>query len=92
MKIKTLIPLILLLLLVVPLTNCGTPKLGETAASVEEAEKILAKQAKVKNKAAKKEKKKAYKRYWKMQSKEAKKSIKRNHRRQKRIARAKKRG
>lgn len=91
MKIKTLIRFILLLFLTFSATNCGTPKIGETASSVEDAEKILAKQAKVKNKAAKKEQKKAYKRYWKMQSKEAKKSIKRNQRRQKKIARAKKR-
>lgn len=83
--------LILLLAFILNLTNCRTPKVGTTAATVEEAEKILANQAKEKNKAAKKGKKEAYKRYWKMQSKEAKKSIKRNKRRQKRIARAKKR-
>jgi hypothetical protein len=89
MKIKTLFIQLLLSFLVLQLSGCGTPKPGTTSASVEEAEKVLAKQAKAKNKAAKKEKKKAYKRFWKMQSKDAKKSIKRNKRRQKKIARQK---
>lgn len=91
MKIKTLFAGLLLLFLFFQITGCRTPKVGETAATVEEAEKILAKQAKVKSKAAKKEQKKAYKHFWKLQSKEAKKSIKRNKRRQKKIARARRR-
>lgn len=90
MKIKTLLRLFLLLFISSQFSNCGTPKVGNTAATVEEAEAILAKQAKVKQKAAKKEQKKAYKRFWSMQSKEAKKSIKRNKKRQKKLARAKK--
>lgn len=91
MKIKTLLRLFLLLFISALLTNCKTPQVGNTAATVEEAEAILAKQAKAKQKAAKKEQKKAYKRFWSMQSKEAKKSIKRNKKRQKKLARAKKR-
>lgn len=90
MKIKTLLYLFLLLCLSCQLSNCKTPKVGQTAATVEEAQAILAKEAKTKQKATKKAKKKAYKRYWKMQTKEARKSIKKNLRRQKRIARAKK--
>lgn len=89
MKIKTLFKVLLLLFALILSTNCKSPKLGSTPATVEEAEELLAKQQKAKNKIAKKEKKKAYKRFWKMQSKEAKKSIKRNARRQKKIARSK---
>lgn len=89
MKIKTLFIHLLLCFLVLQTSGCGTPKPGTTSTSVEDAEKVLAKQAKAKNKIAKKEQKKAYKRFWKMQSKEAKKSIKRNKRRQKKIARQK---
>jgi hypothetical protein len=91
MKIKTLLMLCLLLFISTHLTYCAAPKVGNTAATVEEAEAILAKQAKAKQKVAKKAQKKAYKRYWSMQSKEAKKSIKRNKKRQKKLARAKKR-
>lgn len=89
MKIKTLFIHLLLSFLIFQITSCGTPKPGTTSSSVADAEKVLAKQAKAKNKIAKKEQKKAYKRFWKMQSKEAKKSIKRNKRRQKKIARQK---
>jgi hypothetical protein len=89
MKIKTLIGLILLLSIFTSLVQSCSPKVGETASSVEEATEILAKQAKAKNKIARKAKKKAYKAYWKSQSKKARKSIKRNHRRQKKLARSK---
>ena len=89
MKIKTFIGLILLLLIFTTLVQSCSPKVGETASSVEDATAILAKQAKAKNKIAHKAKKKAYKAYWKSQSKTARKSIKRNNRRQKKIARAK---
>ena len=91
MKIKTFIGLLLLLLMFTPQIQSCSPKIGETASSVEEATAILAKQAKAKSKIAHKAKKKAYKAYWKSQSKQARKSIKRNNRRQKKIARAKKR-
>jgi hypothetical protein len=90
MKIITFLTFFLLLLFSIEVSSCGTPKVGNTPATVEEAEAILAKQAKKKAKAAdKKAKKEAYKRFWKMQSKEAKKSIKRNKRRQKKIEKAK---
>ncbi|MFN5148475.1 MAG: hypothetical protein ACK457_13260 [Flavobacteriia bacterium] len=89
MKIITFLTFFLLLLFSIEVSSCGTPKIGNTPATVEEAEAILAKQAKKKAKAAKKAKKEAYKRFWKMQSKEAKKSIKRNKRRQKKIEKAK---
>lgn len=91
MRIRTLLTLFLLLVFSSPLINCGAPKLGTTASTVAEAEEILAKQAKAKNKIAKKAKKEAYRRYWKMQSKSARKSIKKNKRRQKRKARKQKR-
>lgn len=88
MKILTFITVFLLLTTGLTAISCGAPKLGSTPATVEEAEAILAKQAKEKAKIAKKERKKAYKRFWKMQTKEAKKSIKKNNRRQKKIEKA----
>lgn len=90
MKFKTIVFSFLLPILISGISACS-PKVGETAATVEEAEKILAKQNKKKAKAAKKEQKKAYKHFWSLQSKEAKKSIKRNKKRQKKIQRAKNR-
>lgn len=91
MKIKTFMQFILLLHITFMLLQCRAPKDSSGIKSVEQAEEILAKEQKKKNKIAKKEKKRAYKNYWKMQSKTAKKSINRNAKRQKRIARAKKR-
>jgi hypothetical protein len=91
MKIITLFRFLLLLFICFQLTNCGTPKIGSTAATVEEAESILAKQAKQKQKAARKAQKKAYKIYWKSQSKAARKSVKKNKKRQEKIARKRKR-
>jgi len=90
MKFKTILFSFLLSIIISNTTSCS-PKVGETAATVEEAEAILTKQNKKKAKAAKKEQKKAYKHFWSLQSKEAKKSIKRNKKRQKKIARARKR-
>ena len=58
MKIKTFIGLILLLLMFIPQIQSCSPKVGETASSVEEATEILAKQAKAKGKIAHKAKKK----------------------------------
>ena len=91
MKIITLFRFVLLLFICIQLTNCGTSKIGTTTATVEEAENILAKQAKAKQKAAKKARKKAYKIYWKTQSKAARKSVKKNKKRQEKIARKRKR-
>lgn len=89
MKIKTFFRVLLLFCVLLLSSNCKGPKLGTTPATVEEAEKLRAKEERAQNKAAKKAKKKAYKRFWKMQSKEAKKSVKRNARRQRKIARSK---
>lgn len=89
MKIKTFFGLLLLLIIGLTSTSCGTPKVGENPSSVAEAEEILAKKAKKQSKIAKKEKKKAYKIYWKKQSKEARKSVKRNAKRQRKLARRK---
>ena len=89
MKINTFIGLLLLLILGLTYTGCGSAKVGENPASVAEAEEILAKKAKKQNKIAKKEKKKAYKIYWKKQSKQARKSVKRNAKRQRKLARGK---
>lgn len=87
MKFKTLYLILLLSFTGILTFGCGVPKLGETPATVEETEKLLAKEQKKKNKIAKKEQKAAYKRFWSMQSKEARKSIKRNKKRQKKLAR-----
>lgn len=58
MKIKTFIGLLLLLLMFTPQIQSCSPKIGETASSVEEATAILAKQAKAKSKIAHKAKRK----------------------------------
>ena len=89
MKIKTIFHL-LLLFLILTIGSCASSGPGKTPASVEEAEKMLAKQDKERTKQAKKEQKEAYKRFWAMQSKDARKSIKQNKRRNKRLARMKK--
>lgn len=90
MNIKTFL-LLLLLLGASTLPSCSSTQPGQTPATVEDAEKMLAKQAKAKSKQAKKETKAAQKHFWSLQSKEARKSIKKNKRRNKRLARARKR-
>lgn len=90
MNIKTFLMLLLLLGLTAT-QSCSSTKPGQTPATVEDAEKMLAKQSKEKSKQAKKETKAAQKHFWSLQSKEAKKSIKKNKRRNKRLARARKR-
>ena len=90
MNIKTFITLLLLLSLPL-LEGCSSTKPGQTPATVEDAEKMLAKQSKAKQKQAKKETKAAQKHFWSLQSKEARKSIKKNKRHNKRFAKAKKR-
>jgi hypothetical protein len=90
MNIKTFLPLILLFTLSI-LGSCSSTKPGQTPATVEDAEKMLAKQAKTNGRKAKKEQKAAQKHFWSLQSKEAKKSIKKNAKRNKRMARERKR-
>jgi gas vesicle protein len=90
MNIKTFLQ-VLLLFGILSLQSCSSTKPGQTAATVEDAEKMLAKQAKANAKQAKKDTKAAQKHFWSLQSKEAKKSIKKNKRRNKRLARARKR-
>ena len=46
MKIKTFFGLLLLLIIGLTSTSCGTPKVGENPSSVAEAEEILAKKKK----------------------------------------------
>ena len=46
MKIKTFIGLLLLLIIGLTSTSCGSAKVGENPSSVAEAEEILAKKAK----------------------------------------------
>lgn len=89
MKFKTIFQL-LLLLSVLTISACASSGPGKTPSSVEEAEKMLAKQDKQRQKQAKKDQKEANKRFWAMQSKSARKSIKQNKRRNKRLARMKK--
>jgi len=90
MKIKTQFIIFLLLVLSLGLVDCASHKPGQTPGSVEEAEAVLAKQAKKNSKQAKKDQKAAYKHYWSLQSKEARKSIKQNKKRNKRMAKARK--
>jgi len=80
-----------LLLSIITLSNCGSKSPDKNPASVEEAEKQLAKDAKKSGREAKKAKKEAYKRYWNAQSKEARKSVERNARNQKKRTRKMKR-
>jgi hypothetical protein len=63
---------------------------AQEAATVEEAQKNIAKRRKKEAKAAKKAKKQSQKAYWDRQSKEAKKSVKKNAKRQKKAARKRK--
>jgi len=91
MKFKTIVHIFLLFGIIL-LTACKSTSPAATPGSIEEAEKMLAKQQKQRAKQAKKEQKKAYKHFWSLQSKEAKKSIKKNKRRNKRLARAHKKG
>ena len=89
MNIKTFLILFLLFALL-GTPSCSSTQPGKTPATVEDAEKMLAKQAKANAKKAKKEQKAAQKHFWSLQSEEAKKSIKKNKKRNKRMARAKK--
>ncbi|OFZ44426.1 MAG: hypothetical protein A3D92_18980 [Bacteroidetes bacterium RIFCSPHIGHO2_02_FULL_44_7] len=89
MKIKTIYSILLLLALSMP-TACGSSRPDKTPGSVEEAEKLLAKNQKKSAREGKKAQKEAEKRYWSLQTKEAKKSIKKNAKRQKKAARKRK--
>ena len=86
MKITTFFQLFLLCL-ALNSTACRSAGPGNAPASVEEAEKQLAKKRKKEVKAAEKEMKRAKKEHWKRQSKATRKSVKRNERRQKKLAR-----
>jgi hypothetical protein len=90
MKIRTFFHLFLLCV-VLNSTACRSTGPEGTPATVEEAEKQLAKKRKKQAKASKRELKKAKKAYWKMQSKSARKSVKRNEKRQKKILRKQRR-
>ena len=85
MKIKTICATLLLLFASLQ-TGCASSGPGKTPATVEEAEKQIAKKQKKSAREAKKVQKEAYKRFWKMQTKEARKSIKKNERRQRKLA------
>lgn len=89
MKIKTIYSILLLLALSMS-TSCGSTRPDKTPGSVEEAEKLLAKNQKKSAREGRKAQKDAEKRYWSFQSKEAKKSIKQNKKRQKKAARKRK--
>ena len=80
-----------LLLLTFQLTACRSASPDKAPATVEEAEKQLAKKRKKEAKASKRELRKAKKEFWKRQSKTARKSVKKNARRQRKIERQKKR-
>lgn len=90
MKIQTFF-YITLLFFAFEFSSCGTKDPGQ-ATSVEEAEKILAKNKKKEVKEANKAMKEAKKAYWSRQTKAARKSVKRNEKRQKKLARQRKRG
>ena len=90
MKIRTFFHLFLLCI-VLNSTACRSAAPGNNPATVEEAEKQMAKKAKTDAKASRREAKKAKKAYWKRQSKAARKSVKRNEKNQKKIARQKRR-
>lgn len=89
MKIITIYS-ILLLSLGATLSSCGSTRPDKTPETVEEAEKLLAKNQKKSGREARKAQKEADKRYWSLQSKEAKKSVKQNLKRQKKAARKRK--
>jgi len=88
MKIRTFFQLFLLCVVLIS-TSCKSASPGNTPATVEEAEKQLAKKHKKDAKASRRELRKAKKAYWKRQSKPARKSIKRNAKQQKKIMRQK---
>jgi hypothetical protein len=90
MKIQTFF-YVCLLLLGIQLMGCRTTSPDKAPATVEEAEKQLAKKRKKEAKASKRELRKAKKEFWKRQSKSARKSVKKNTRRQRKIERRKKR-
>lgn len=69
------------------LASCATSQVGNTPATVEEAEALRAKERKKEQKAARKKQKAAYDHYWSLQTKEVKKRIKKTNRREKRRAR-----
>ena len=77
MKNKTFF-ISLLLLISLNIGSCSSTAPNKNPATVEEAQKQLAKKGKKDRRAAKKAKKASNKRYWKTQSKEAKKSVKKN--------------
>ena len=77
MKNKTFF-ICLLLLISLNIGSCSSTTPNNNPATVEEAQKQLAKKDKKNSRAAKKAKKASHKRYWKTQSKESKKSIKKN--------------
>lgn len=81
----------LLLFCCLNLNACASPKVGATPGSAAEAQKIMAKENKGKQKKAEKAKKASHKRYWSLQSKQAKASIKRNNKRQRKLARQRRR-
>jgi predicted small lipoprotein YifL len=91
MKIKTFYG-VLLLLLAINISSCGSKGPESALMSPEQIEKSMEKDKKQKAKAGNKAQKESYKRYWGAQSKEAKKSIKENAKRQKRIARKRNKG
>gem|GEM_PF-675174 len=88
MKIRTFFHLFLLCI-ALNSAACRSSAPGNTPATVEEAEKQMAKKAKADGKASRREAKKSKKAYWARQSKAARKSVKRNEKNQKKIARQK---
>jgi hypothetical protein len=69
------------------LSSCGNIILGSKKTTLEQAEKVRAKEKKQKGKIAKKEKKKAEKEFWRMQSKTARKRVKRTLKQRRKEAR-----
>lgn len=90
MKIKTKY-LIFLLSITINLGSCATNKIQTAGISVEEQQKNLAKEKKIREKRARKNKRKAEKLYWKRQSKERRKSVQQNLKRQKKRMRKRRR-
>ncbi len=82
MKFKTIYTLTLLFFLLI-FDQCGSKNPENTPATVEEAEKILAKKREDDIKHSQKARKKALKENFKNQSKQVRKSIKRNAKKQK---------
>ena len=74
MNIKTFLILFLLFALF-GTPSCSSTQPGQTPATVEDAEKMLAKQAKANAKKAKKEQKAAQKHFWSLQLKELESAV-----------------